>query len=77
MGRGTKHKADWKETTLQVVVDARRRLRRLAHKIHRGDAEAEILDESYRCVRACMEKGNSRRLLRRMDDFVEQLKKGN
>lgn len=24
MGRGTKHKADWKETTLQVVIDARR-----------------------------------------------------
>lgn len=24
MGKGTKHKSDWKETTLQVVVDAKR-----------------------------------------------------
>lgn len=24
MGKGTKHKADWKETTLQVVIDAKR-----------------------------------------------------
>lgn len=24
MGKGTKHKADWKETTLQVVLDAKR-----------------------------------------------------
>lgn len=56
------------------VKEIRRRLRRLAHKIRRGDAEAEALDESYRCVRACMSKGNSRRLLRRMDDFVENLK---
>lgn len=24
MGKGTKHAADWKETTLQVVIDARR-----------------------------------------------------
>ncbi len=24
MGRGTKHAADWKETTLQVVIDAKR-----------------------------------------------------
>lgn len=26
MGKGTKHKVDWKETTLQVVIDARRLL---------------------------------------------------
>lgn len=24
MAKGTKHKADWKETTLQVVIDAKR-----------------------------------------------------
>lgn len=109
MGKGTKHAADWKETTLHPtktkIVSAKdgfvflgflfrvtpsgkilmlrdpkrvkeicRRLRRLAHKIRRGDAEADALDESYRCVRACMSKGNSRRLLHRMDDFVENLK---
>lgn len=61
----------------QRVKEVRRRLRRLAHRIHRGEVEAEVLDESYRCVRACMAKGNSRRLIRRMDDFVSNLKKGN
>lgn len=43
MPRGTQHKRDWKETTLQVVIDAKR----------------------LYC--------NSKRLLRRMDHFVNSL----
>lgn len=52
-----------------------RRLRRLTHKERRGEAAPGSVEESYRCVRACMTKGNSARLLRRMDDFVNELKK--
>lgn len=58
------------------VKEIKRRLRRLAHKVWRGDAEPGTIDKSYECVRACMAKGNSIRLLRRMDDFVSKLKKG-
>lgn len=74
MGRGTKHKTDWKPTTLQTAIDARRKFRRLANKVRRGEAEAEVVDESWQCARACMEEGNSERTLRNMDDFVNNLK---
>ena len=57
------------------VKEIRRRLRRLTHKERRGEAAPGSVEESYRCVRACMTKGNSARLLRRMDDFVNELKK--
>ena len=60
----------------QRVKEIRRRLVRLAHKIERGDAEISDLDTSYQCVRACMAKGNSARLLRNMDAFVKELKEG-
>ena len=46
--------------------------------VHIFETTLEIylrLEDSYRCVRACMEKGNSARLLRSMDDFVNELKK--
>lgn len=56
------------------VKEVKRRLRRLAHKVRRGEVRAEALDESYRCVRACMEKGNSAKLLRNMDAFFNQVK---
>ena len=56
------------------VKEIRRRLRRLTHKERRGEAALGSVDESYRCVRACMMKGNSARLLRNMDEFVNQLK---
>lgn len=46
----------------------------LVNKERRGEAPRGALEESYRCVRACMEKGNSRRLLRNMDNFYNQLK---
>ena len=32
------------------------------------------MEESYRCARACMAKGNSARLLRNMDAYMETLK---
>jgi len=57
------------------VKEIRRRLRRLTNKEHRGEVERGATENSYRCVRACMEKGNSARLLRRMDYFVNELKK--
>lgn len=56
------------------VKEIRRRMRRLANKERRGEAPRGALEESYRCVRACMEQGNSRRLLRNMDNFYNQLK---
>lgn len=57
------------------VKEIRRRLRRLANKERRGEVERGATEDSYRCVRACMTKGNSARLLRRMDDFANELKK--
>lgn len=56
------------------VKEVRRRLRRLANKEKRGEVNLGAVDESYRCVRACMEKGNSMRLLRNMDNYVNTLK---
>ena len=58
------------------VKEIKRRLRRLAHKVWRGETEPDAIDKSYECVRACMSKGNSLRLIRSMDDFVSSLKKG-
>lgn len=56
------------------VKENRRKLRRLANKIMRGEAEAGAIDESWECMRACMKEGNSKRSLRNMERFVEQLK---
>lgn len=58
------------------VKEIRRRLRRLAHKVRRGEVGMDAIDTSYECVRACMMKGNSSRLIRNMDDFVLKLKNG-
>lgn len=57
------------------VKEIRRRLRRLANKERRGEVERGVTEDSYRCVMACMEKGNSARLIRSMDYFVNELKK--
>ena len=51
----------------------RRTYRRLANKIKRREALASDLKTSYTCVRNFMAKGNSKRLLRRMDHFVNSL----
>ena len=56
------------------VKALRRKFRRLANKVRRGEAEAEVIDESWECARACMEEGNSERSLRNMDDFINNLK---
>lgn len=56
------------------VKALRRKFRRLANKVRRGEAEAEVIDESWQCARACMEEGNSKRLLRNMDNFVNNIK---
>jgi hypothetical protein len=55
------------------VKENRRKLRRLAHKILRGETEIDALGESWECMRACMKEGNSRRVIRNMDAFVNQL----
>lgn len=57
------------------VKAIRRKYRRLANRIGRGESDVEDLDTSYRCVRSFMAKGNSHKLIRRMDNFVENLKK--
>ena len=56
------------------VKEIRRRMRRMVNKVKRGEIPATTLDASYQCVRACMEEGNSARLLRNMDDFYNSLK---
>ena len=56
------------------VKEIRRRLRRLAHKERRGEAPRGATARSYECVRSCMSKGNTRRLIRRMDRFFNTLK---
>ena len=58
----------------QRVKETRRKYRRLVNRMKRGEVAPEKLDASYQGVRACMEKGTNRRLIRRMDDFVESLK---
>ena len=58
------------------VKALRRKFRRLTNKVRRGEAGAETIDESWECARSCMEEGNSARLLRRMDNFVNELKGG-
>lgn len=58
----------------QRVKEARRKYRRLVNRMKRGEISPEKLDASYQGVRACMEKGTNKRLIRRMDDFVNSLK---
>ena len=58
----------------QRVKETRRKYRRLVNRMKRGEIAPEKLDASYQGVRACMEKGTNRRLVRRMDDFVNSLK---
>lgn len=58
----------------QRVKEVRRKYRRLARRIACGELAPEKLDTSYQGVRACMEKGTNRRLVRRLDRFVEGLK---
>lgn len=55
------------------VKEIRRRMVRLSHKIARGDADRNALAVSYQCVRATIKKGDSAKLLKRMDDFYNQL----
>lgn len=57
------------------VKEIKRRLRRLTNKIIRNqDYSIGDLDISYKCVKACMEKGNSKRLLRSMEQLYRKLK---
>lgn len=55
------------------VKATRRQYRRLAGKIRKGEAEVDDLRRSYGSARTFMCKGTNRRLVRRMDRFVEQL----
>lgn len=57
------------------VKEIRRRLRRLAKVVRRGDATWDDFDTSLGCVLACMRKGNSERLLRNIMDFANKIKK--
>lgn len=56
------------------VKENRRKLRRLAKKVIKGEREIDDFEKSYECIRACIAKGNSNRLLHNMDDFVNSLK---
>lgn len=56
------------------VKEARRKYRRLAGKIRRGETAADRMDASYQGVRECLTKGTNLRLVRRMDRFMDSLK---
>lgn len=58
------------------VKEIKRRFRRLARVVRRGDADWADFDNSLECVLACMRKGNSSRLIREMQRFAADLKKG-
>lgn len=58
------------------VKAKRKNLRRLVSKSKRGEIPRASVDESYRSWRAHAAKGNSWKLLRRMDDYYESLWRG-
>lgn len=55
------------------VNHARRKLRKLAKKVRNGEISAEDYLDSYKCWRAHAMRGNSHKLLRRMDRYCVQL----
>lgn len=55
------------------VKDYRRKLRRLVNLAKKGRLTREKVDECYRSWRAHAEKGNSTKLLRRMDAYYRDL----
>lgn len=55
------------------VKDYRRKLRRLVNLAKKGRLTREKVDECYRSWRAHAEKGNSTKLLRRMDKYYRDL----
>lgn len=57
----------------QRVKATRRKYRRMAKKVKRGELSREKLQESYTCWKAHAGKGNSRRLMRRMDAYIKEL----
>lgn len=52
----------------------KRKMKRLAALIAKGRREIETMDECWECAKACMAEGNSQRLLKNMEQFVNQLK---
>lgn len=57
------------------VKDNRRHLRRLAGLVRRGRRTVEDFENCYGCIRACISEGNSVRLIRNMDNFVNELRR--
>lgn len=55
------------------VKRERRKLRRLVSKSKRGDIPRDKVDESYSAWRNHASKGNSFKLLQRMDAYYERL----
>ena len=51
----------------------RRKMRRLANKIKRGESDPDVLSESYGCIRAHISRGNTYGIRRRMDALYHQL----
>ncbi len=58
------------------IKHERRRLRRMVAKSKRGEMERSKVDECYRAWRNHASKGNSYRLLQRMDKYYKELWKG-
>ena len=59
-----------------VENEERRRLRRMAEKVRAGEATAESVRAHYAGWRAHIARGNTRGLLRKMDQYVEDLLRG-
>lgn len=51
----------------------RKRLRRQVHKCRRGEITREAVEDSYNCWKAHAAKGNSYKMLGRMDKYYESL----
>lgn len=90
MGKGTKHKCDWKPTILQTAIDARRLYVHTVHIIHNPNVfkpERDYMEDTLKTIQKTaltiymdvwkanrIKEGNSKRILRTMGNFVKSLK---
>lgn len=57
------------------VRHERKKLRRMVNKSRKGEIEPSKIDECYRCWKNNAENGNSYKLIRRTDKYLENLRK--
>ena len=57
------------------VKHERKKLVRMAHKIRKGEMDPSVLDENFKCWKNHAGKGNSQKLIKRTERYVESLRK--